>query len=461
MDELLPPVLYDELYNILHSKDYDGNSCPVLIPDTIIFRDGVITAWFFCSSHDSTILRRHRYKINLDLVTKMLGSGVKRSSSVAAVVYTTVPDHNGHNSISVAHMNLADVTSLIHNALSTKFNGVVQKFVPIQPKEIVYQVAWSPAVTRCACKVNKYSIHDARCGAGVKGATWNAAIAHSEEQQVRSGAALNILQATADAVVSHIEQHGASVLHVEPGTLQAVTFYVKITEGMPTILYCDQVVAGDGGIRYSLPCYHWNMMISGYRPALSTALPQELSKGRGVTCPRCQKAVGVDDTGIVSVKSLILDHTGSLLSMVMPGESPRAVQVTSKKKRRPVDQYMSPAERLNLVSLANELLGDTGPKSTPLHPLNPSYRMIKGKVHGATPAAGYGGEMPARTPSPSEPEPAAIPDALKRAFVGLSAEQYELKLREPGFLYGDVRVCLDCAMAVSRQLNDALEVAGK
>ena len=79
--------IIDNLYHYLWAKDALFNSGPyILLPDTIIYKYGDPTFWYF-TSKDGTIMRKSKKNVNNKEIEKSFLKGSK-SNQIVAVLYT-------------------------------------------------------------------------------------------------------------------------------------------------------------------------------------------------------------------------------------------------------------------------------------------------------------------------------------------------------------------------------------
>ena len=79
--------IIDNLYHYLWAKDSLFNSVSyILLPDTIIYKFGDPTFWYF-TSKDGTILRKSKKNVNNKEIEKSFLKGAK-PGEIVAVLYT-------------------------------------------------------------------------------------------------------------------------------------------------------------------------------------------------------------------------------------------------------------------------------------------------------------------------------------------------------------------------------------
>lgn len=207
----------DELFKLLWSKDEMNFSPLINIPDTIIYKYGQPTAWYF-TSNNGHIKKKNKF----NLVSSKIEDAFNRHPLGYDVIayFITMPNeyeltHNNNGNNTTTNANTPTMIEYLDRDGLNKFlynhkkevNGILQKF--IEPKTThneVIRAIWSPKLILLEKAENIHELHDKRYGLYEKCVLYEGPDYYYQTSPLRGPVMSGQIQKLVETSIAHINE---------------------------------------------------------------------------------------------------------------------------------------------------------------------------------------------------------------------------------------------------------------
>jgi hypothetical protein len=153
-----------EFFNLIWTKDELNFAPSINIPDTVIYKFGQPTAWYFTSTN-GRVKRKNRQNL--------MNARIEEGFTKQLLGYDVIASYISlNNNVENANENPASTVEFLdRNGLNEflykrkKHNGILQRFIePKGTKNETIRAIWSPKVCLLERAENIYHLHDHRYG---------------------------------------------------------------------------------------------------------------------------------------------------------------------------------------------------------------------------------------------------------------------------------------------------------
>lgn len=206
----------DKFFELLWKRDLFSDSALALqIPDTVIFKFGAPSVWFF-TSVDGTIKRKTKAKVNSETIFEDFTKKGSSSGIVGCYVYNASPEtdtpadpsekdaHVGPRT-TMEYLTRDDLWHVMFNRQRSRPDGILQKFVePKEDRNNMIRVMWSPKVCLLERRVNNKRLSDTKFDVYERAVTFEGSDFLSTVTPVRGRGIVMQVHDVADDIVQHI-----------------------------------------------------------------------------------------------------------------------------------------------------------------------------------------------------------------------------------------------------------------
>lgn len=198
----------EEFFTLLWSKDEFNFGPNISIPDTIIYKQGSPTCWYF-TTLAGTIKRKNRQNLVSSRIEEALTSHVLGYDVLATFI--SFPVHSGlksneKRSSIVEYLDKKSLYDFLYQSDKRK-SGILQRFIePKGTKNDIIRAIWSPKICLLERTENIHHLHDQRFGLYERCVTLEGPDYFSVASSVRGAVLAGQMQKICETVVSHISE---------------------------------------------------------------------------------------------------------------------------------------------------------------------------------------------------------------------------------------------------------------
>jgi len=200
-----------EFFNLLWTKDELNFGPSVNIPDTIVFKSGTPSNWYFTASN-GRIKRKNRQNLMNARIEEAFTKHLLGYDVVAFFIHVESTDEEDKRNstsaipMSIEYFDRTGLTDFLYKRRD-KSNGILQRFV--EPKGIkneMIRAIWSPKVCLLERSENIHHLHDHRYGLFERCVTFEGPEYYFTNCALRGPVLAGQIQKICEAVVSHISE---------------------------------------------------------------------------------------------------------------------------------------------------------------------------------------------------------------------------------------------------------------
>ncbi|CAK68756.1 unnamed protein product (macronuclear) [Paramecium tetraurelia] len=288
------------------------NEVEFQLPDTLIYRLGVIQAWYF--THNNEILVK---KLENRTIPNIETAFLKDcQNDICAYFISCKPRRDFYHTqatreeflkdqlnfdcrTSILYLNQEQFKSFIHTP-DIHRNGILQKFTkPALPKENVIQVIWSQNILLLSQRVNNIELSSSKFDAQEKCSTFNSSESFSKAYPVKSKVITTQIQRIINYITTRI-----SVLTYEKFRVNRAVLYCKVDHLQRiNILYCTSLRSND---ECPYPIQFGQLLRpDNVKNAITTNKQKPIKLIMDVQCLSCQQYCQTEDLHPIKYSRLI------------------------------------------------------------------------------------------------------------------------------------------------------------
>jgi hypothetical protein len=200
----------DQFFELLWAKDELNFGPNISVPDTVIFRYGKPTQWYF-SGLDGKLKKKNKQNLINVRIEEAFTRRAVGCDLVAFYIETAEEgDEDGPSGVAATSMVEYFDRKGLHDFLYNRFkqkSGVLQRFIePQGTHNSMVRAIWSPKVCLLERRVNNHQLQDIRFGLYERAVTYEGPDYLSEAAPLRGEILPSALQSLCDTVVSHISE---------------------------------------------------------------------------------------------------------------------------------------------------------------------------------------------------------------------------------------------------------------
>lgn len=190
-------------FDILWAKDELNFGPDVNVPDTIIFRSGQPSAWFF-TAKNGKLKKKSRQNM---VLAKVEQSFMKHSLGYDIIAtFVTVSDEKELSPSVVQFLDQKSFFDFLYDHSKT-CSGILQRFIePKGTKNETIRAIWSPKICLLERHENIYQLHDHRFGLYERCITYEGPEFYSSSSPIRGLVLAGQIQRVCEAIISHISE---------------------------------------------------------------------------------------------------------------------------------------------------------------------------------------------------------------------------------------------------------------
>lgn len=198
----------EEFFSLLWSKDELNFGPSINIPDTIIFKHGLPTCWYFTAA-DGRIKRKNRQNLVSSKIEEAFTSHVLGYDILATFISFPVEagPHTDEKPIStIEYFDKLSLYEFLYKQEKRK-SGILQRFIePKGTKNDIIRAIWSPKICLLERTENIYHLHDQRFGLYERCVTYEGPEYFSVSSSLRGAVLAGQVQKVCESVISHIAE---------------------------------------------------------------------------------------------------------------------------------------------------------------------------------------------------------------------------------------------------------------
>ena len=198
----------EEFFALIWSKDELNFGPSINIPDTVIFKNGTPTAWYFTAT-DGRIKRKNRQNLVSSKIEEVFTSHVLGYDILATFISFPVEPspHSDEKPVStIEYFDKQILYDFLYKQDKRKC-GILQRFIePKGTKNDIIRAIWSPKICLLERTENIYNLHDQRFGLYERCVTYEAPEYFSVSSSLRGAVLAGQIQRVCETVVSHVSE---------------------------------------------------------------------------------------------------------------------------------------------------------------------------------------------------------------------------------------------------------------
>ena len=199
----------EEFFNLLWMKDELNFGPSINIPDTIIFKNGMPTNWYFTAAN-GRVKRKNRTNLLTSRIEDALTRHVLGYDVLATFISFPDPQPTGFQqpaqSSTIYYLDKEALYNFLYKLDRTK-SGILQQFIePKGTKNEIIRAIWSPKLCLLERAENIYQLHDQRYGLYERCVTYEGPEYYSVASPLRGTVLAGQVQKVCETVVSHISE---------------------------------------------------------------------------------------------------------------------------------------------------------------------------------------------------------------------------------------------------------------
>jgi hypothetical protein len=199
--------LSEEFFNLLWSRDELNFNPLINIPDTVFFKYGQPTQWYFTATNGK-LKRKNRQNLMVGRIEEVFLKHVLGYEVVATFINIPTADiDTGHgNKTTMEFLDRESFNNFLYKD-KKEVNGVLQRFIePKGTKNETVRAIWSPKVCLLERAENIHQLHDHRFGLYERCVTYEGPEYYAVSAPLRGPVLAGQLQKTCESIVSHISE---------------------------------------------------------------------------------------------------------------------------------------------------------------------------------------------------------------------------------------------------------------
>jgi len=200
-----------DFFNLLWTKDELNFGPSINIPDTIVFKMGTPSNWYFTASN-GRVKRKNRQNLMNARIEEAFTKYLLGYDVIATFIHIQPTDEDGDNEpqapqpMTIEYLDRSGLTDFLYKR-KDKSNGILQRF--IEPKGIkneMIRAIWSPKVCLLERAENIHQLHDHRFGVFERCVTFEGPEYYSSSAPLRGPVLAGQIQKICESVVHHISE---------------------------------------------------------------------------------------------------------------------------------------------------------------------------------------------------------------------------------------------------------------
>ena len=195
----------EEFFNLLWSKD-ELNFGPIInIPDTVVFKLGVPTSWYF-TSLDGRVKRKKRVNLINSVIEQSFTSHALGYDILATFISFPIEVDQLRRFSTIEYFDIQTLGHFLQRQNEGR-SGILQRFIePNGTKNDIIRAIWSPKICLLQRTENIYHLHDQRYGLYERCVTDEGPEHFSTSTSLRGAALTNQIQNVCETIVTHISE---------------------------------------------------------------------------------------------------------------------------------------------------------------------------------------------------------------------------------------------------------------
>ncbi|KAJ8607179.1 hypothetical protein CTAYLR_007334, partial [Chrysophaeum taylorii] len=205
LDSLEGDGISDVLLQSLWTKDELGYSPSVWVPDSIVYKFGQPTVWYF-TGVDGKLKKKNKH--NLASVNIKIEEVFNKSATCDILGYyiSETSEQQGAVKTSIEYLDRKGLHDFLYNRWKEN-NGILQRFV--EPKGMynaMIRAIWSPKVCLLERRQNARQLHDRRYGLYERAVTYEGPDHFCEAAPLRGSMLPNLIQKMCETMEAHVAE---------------------------------------------------------------------------------------------------------------------------------------------------------------------------------------------------------------------------------------------------------------
>ena len=199
MDSLQGDGICDVLLHLLWTKDELGYGPSIWVPDTVVYKFGQPTVWYF-TGLDGKLKRKHKQ----NLVNVKIEEAFNKSatSDIVACYISEDPKHG----TTMEYFDRGGLNEFLYSRWKEN-NGLLQRFIESKgTKNAVVRAIWSPKVCLLERRANRKHLHDSRYGFYERAVTYEGPEHFSDAAPLRGATFPTQIQRICDNLQAHVAE---------------------------------------------------------------------------------------------------------------------------------------------------------------------------------------------------------------------------------------------------------------
>lgn len=200
-----------EFFNLMWTKDELNFGPSINLPDTIVFKNGTPSNWYFTASN-GRVKRKNRQNLMNARIEEAFTKHLLGYDVLAFFIHVASTDEDDLNKdmvakpMSIEYFDRVGLTDFLYKRRD-KSNGILQRFVePKGVKNEMIRAIWSPKVCLLERSENIHQLHDHRFGLFERSVTFEGPEYYYTSAPLRGPVLAGQIQKICESVVSHISE---------------------------------------------------------------------------------------------------------------------------------------------------------------------------------------------------------------------------------------------------------------
>jgi len=200
----------EEFFNLLWMKDELNFGPNVCVPDTVIFRHGMPSNWYFTASN-GRVKRKNRTNLISSRIEDVFTKHILGYDILATFISFPEVQKEGSPVVAkpfsvIQYLDRDGLYDFLYKTDKTR-NGILQRFIePKGTKNEVIRAIWSPKLCLLERAENIYQLHDQRYGLYERCVTFEGPEYYCVSSPLRGTVLAGQVQKVCETVVSHISE---------------------------------------------------------------------------------------------------------------------------------------------------------------------------------------------------------------------------------------------------------------
>ncbi len=207
LSSLFKDGISEDLYKLMWAKDELNFGPSINIPDTIVYKYGQPTCWYF-TAMNGRVKRKNKHNLISAKIEETFNKHVLGYDVLA--YFINVPNEHDPNFASapttVEYLDRAALNDFLYNR-KKEVNGFLQRFIePKTTRNEVIRAVWSPKVCLLERAENIHQLHDHRYGLYERCVIYEGPEYYFTSAPLRGPVLSGQIQKLSEAIVSHISE---------------------------------------------------------------------------------------------------------------------------------------------------------------------------------------------------------------------------------------------------------------